>query len=277
MSKIKPILLDYSRYIPEFNHDFFGDHESPLYEKITNKFFDSHYEKCKFCQTKLQTPVKEVPDVGTFGYDNTTIVYDCPKCGWWYLSREESLYLGEGVSQFQSERVLGILRQYSVDCKELPIETLRRELSKRPEIAYGVNPTVFERLVGDILKDHLDCQVVHVGKSNDGGIDLLLIDSENETTVVQVKRRTKPNSTEGVVPIRELIGAMAINNNKRAIFVTTAKKYSNFAHAAKMKVLKNNFVEAIELIDFPKFVDILNLNKAMEERPWKKLMRSLGN
>lgn len=262
------MIFDYSQSILRTKYDLLEDHRSPLYEKIATNFFNNHYEKCKYCETDLLTPIKNVPSKGSFGHDETGIVYDCPNCGWWFFKREESLYLGEGVSQYHSNTFIGILRKYSTDSKEVPISTLRRELLQRPKIAHELNPTRFEKLVGDILRG----EVIHVGKTNDGGIDLILINSEEGSTIVQVKRRTKVNSTEGVVPIRELIGTMAINNHKQAIFVTTAKKYSKQAQEARVKVIQNKVVDKIELIDFPKFIDILKLTSHKQERPWERLV-----
>jgi hypothetical protein len=42
-----------------------------------------------------------------------------------------------------------------------------------------------------VFKDYFDCEVIHCGRSHDGGIDLILI-SADEPTVIQVKPRENP-------------------------------------------------------------------------------------
>jgi hypothetical protein len=47
-----------------------------------------------------------------------------------------------------------------------------------------------EELVASVLPEHFACTAHVVGKTNDGGVDLILIDAD-EPIIVQVKRRTK--------------------------------------------------------------------------------------
>ncbi|MCB1676989.1 MAG: restriction endonuclease, partial [Halioglobus sp.] len=154
---------------------------------------------------------------------------------------------------------------------DIPVSTLRRELSRKPEIAYNLHPTKFEKLVGSILKDHFDCEVKHIGRSHDGGIDLILIRS-NTDIVIQVKRRKSAIATEGVAVIRDLIGAMAIKDKRQGIFVTTANKFSREAQKAVAAVVNNKKVDKIELIDYSKLINILQLVRNKTERPWEKLI-----
>lgn len=45
-----------------------------------------------------------------------------------------------------------------------------------------------EELVASVFRDFYECEVEVVGKSNDGGVDVIVIDSDNPI-MVQVKRR----------------------------------------------------------------------------------------
>ena len=72
-----------------------------------------------------------------------------------------------------------------------------------------MTPQEFERFVGAILRDLLDCEVHHMGGPNDQGIDLLLIDGEKRI-LVQAKRRTKTGRSEQVSVIREVIGSLVV-------------------------------------------------------------------
>ena len=85
----------------------------------------------------------------------------------------------------------------------------------------------------------MDCEIKLVGKSHDGGKDLILLNGENQT-FVQVKRRTQANKVEGVSCIRDLIGASIIGEAKACVFVTTANHFSKPAQDAAKKVVEKN-------------------------------------
>ena len=111
-----------------------------------------------------------------------------------------------------------------------------------------------------------------VGKSSDGGIDVIVLDSD-EPMLVQVKRRTKKGSTEAVKEIRDLIGASVIESRRRLMFVTTADKFSRDAIEARNTVIENGAVEEFELIDFEKFAGLLQLNREEKRPPWSDVIR----
>ena len=82
------------------------------------------------------------------------------------------------------------------------------------------------------------CKVIEFGKTRDGGKDGLLIDGNGKHFLIQVKRRTKKNHTEGVDAIRSLIGVAAITDNvDGCIFVSTADHYSSYAEEAAQKAV----------------------------------------
>ena len=62
---------------------------------------------------------------------------------------------------------------------------IRRDTSR----LHFVDPKRFEKFVADVFRaNYTNAEVVHVGKPNDGGVDVLLIDAQEEQLIVQVKR-----------------------------------------------------------------------------------------
>jgi hypothetical protein len=125
--------------------------------------------------------------------------------------------------------------------------------------------------VADIFRaNHASSEVIHVGKPDDGGVDVILIDSANEQWLAQVKRRERQDSSEGVSTIRNLIGTMVLEGAKRGIVVSTADHFTLRARQAAKKLKKQGFY--IELID----KGILNrmLDPILPDRPWLSIVRA---
>jgi HJR/Mrr/RecB family endonuclease len=79
----------------------------------------------------------------------------------------------------------------------------------------------------DCLKDaHSPCEVIHTGKTADGGVDLMMILDNDESYLVQVKRRTNLSSKEGVKVVRELNGVLFREGKAKGMIITTASGYT---------------------------------------------------
>ncbi len=272
ISYLQFMILDYSAHVIETYDKIHEDFFNPVYYLANSPFFKKYTKHCRFCKTKLKTPHRESEENGG-AFDHIEIIYDCPTCGWWYYTFDESIYVGEGGFFQTGTNIWGLLRRYSEKSKDIPLAALRAELRKKPEIIYKLHPTKFEELVGSVFKDFFLCEVKHVGKTNDGGIDLILVRSDSDA-IIQVKRREKPNSTEGVSVIRELLGTIKLSEKRNGIFVTSANKFSGPAIKASEKATKLNLVDKLELIDYKKFVDTMGLVSDKIERPWKNLITS---
>ena len=92
-----------------------------------------------------------------------------------------------------------------------------------------------------------------------------------------MKRRTQANKVEGVSCIRDLIGASIIGDAKACVFVTTANHFSKPAQDAAKKVVEKNILDSFELIDYQRFVDMLNLQRESYPKEWKGLLRIKDN
>lgn len=221
------------------------------------KFLQDNDLTCEYCDAKMLLIEFSSKDVG-YGSGIGKFISECKNCGWWQAQHTEFQFIDEDWTDRQVEGFQGILRAYDLESITVPVNTLRTYVLKKPAMLYDIHPTKMEQLVGAVFKDYFDCEVIHIGKSHDGGIDLLMIDG-NQQYVIQVKRRTCTNSVEGVQAISELLGAMILDRKRKGIFVTTADHYSESAVKATRRSKKIAGV-TINLIDFKKFVDILKLS-----------------
>ncbi|MDA9090676.1 restriction endonuclease [Porticoccaceae bacterium] len=247
------------------------------YLRLTNENIERYKEsvakRCPFCFSEIG--VTHTHSSRSESYHN---VWVC-MCGWWQHERayDTSCFTNFAPGQDRIERLAELkhatVSSYDVSSSEVPTETLREYLFKNPNILYNINPYKLERLVQSVFQDHFACEVIHCGKSHDGGVDLVIVNS-GTPIMVQVKRRQNPNHAEAVGSIREFLGAIMLKNSKHGIYVTTAGHFSRMSRDAGKLALENNLVKRFELIDFNSFTDILSLNHTASVHPWEYLFES---
>jgi hypothetical protein len=136
---------------------------------------------------------------------------------------------------------------------------------------YELNPRKMEELVGSVFRDYYGCEVRHVGRTGDGGIDILLIEAESEV-VVQVKRRISKRAAEGVSLVREVVGATLLSGRHQAAIVTTGSFTRGSKDAAESAVALG-VLQRLELIDMARFIEMLNLTSKAVELPWQRALK----
>ena len=132
---------------------------------------------------------------------------------------------------------------------------------------HSFNPTRFEKFVADVFRaNYTNAEVLHVGKPYDGGIDVLLIDTEKEQWLIQTKRRKSQNQSEGVDTIRNVLGTMVVKGIHKGIVVSTAKQFSPYAIQEVVEAKEGSSRMTVELVD----KGILNkmLDPILPDRPW---------
>lgn len=125
--------------------------------------------------------------------------------------------------------------------------------------------------MADVFKaNYENAQITHVGKPDDGGVDIKLVESNNNQWLIQVKRREKLNCAEGVCTIRNLLGTLVLEGQTQGIVVSTADHFTLRAQQAAQKSKKLGF--NIKLID----KGILNqmLEPVLPDRPWIEVIKS---
>lgn len=164
-----------------------------------------------------------------------------------------------------------IVKSFDLNDKELPLDVLYAEMCKNEKIIYDINPYKLEQFTQSVLSDFFDCEVKHVGRTGDGGKDLIVVQSD-EPILVQVKRRENPNHVELIKGVREFIGTLFIDGAKKGIYVTTAKKFSKGCEKISRQLLESGKLDYFNLIDCDSLLSMLNLNK-VSKKTWDKFTK----
>lgn len=161
----------------------------------------------------------------------------------------------------------GLLRNFAPDTAEAPLSMLREEIRRSRIAANTVDPRRFQRLVQNILQHAWDCEVIDLGTSRDGGIDLLALRGTEDVVAIQVKRRAAPRGAERIEVVREFLGAAMLRGHKSLALITTASRFTRGAHAEAELAVQKRLVRDFELIDRSALNEILSA--VPEEPPWR--------
>lgn len=271
------MILDYSSYITQnaqkgiVNFEI-AEHNIHLFQ---------HDSFCPFCKKRIDSEVyskskNEHPDWLCGSFDQRERVIQCPICGWWeyqYTNRSDAI--ADGIRASNVEYTTAILKQYNDDDIEVPLNSLREYILRKPEIIYKLDAHKMEDLVRSVFKDfYPSCQVISFGKTRDGGKDGLLIDDNGKQYLIQIKRRTSATKTEGITGLRELIGVKVLEDNvSGCIFVTTADHFSSPAKTYAQQVVQKSVVESFDLYDCKEFLKITDLVKDKLPNSWSSLLK----
>lgn len=265
-------ILDYSEFVEESAH---ADRDIGINGLFKNTHFFNRVENdtCPFCKVSTQVVHKNHTrdnpgwlNGGTYLIDEN--VWSCSTCGWWKLRIDKDT-TGD-IDAISAVIKNSVLRKYDLSGKDIPILVLGDYLKDKFEDVIHIDDRKMEQLVQSVFSEHFNCEVTHVGKSCDGGIDLILVNSDSPV-VVQVKRRKKLKKTEPVSCIRDFLGAAQLAESKNLIYVSTCNKFSSHAVKATEKALDLQLVESYELYDFARFKDVLKLTKSSQDIPaWNK-------
>ncbi len=236
------------------------------------KFF-SKDDICPFCKGRTQTVF--------LGFDRVIMgdnleqngqVKECKNCGWWtYKSRfSEENGCDENRHELIKEyKCYAITKKFDIDDKSIPLEVLENELKKKTELVYSIDPYKFEELCTSILKGLYDCEVHHVGKSGDGGKDIIILESDNPI-LVQVKRRENPEHIELIKGVREFVGTMYLEGVRKGIYISTAKRFSRDSEKTRSKIINNRLFDYFEYVDYDKLKILLK--NSDEKKSWRQLV-----
>ncbi len=126
--------------------------------------------------------------------------------------------------------------------------------------------------MADVWKaNHSECEVIHVGKPGDWGIDVLYVDSNDQDWLIQVKRRSSPSSTEGFETLERLAGALLLHDSLRGIIVSTANRFS--VQLRKGVDILSSMGYTIELTDKGKLIRMLD--PVLPVAPWNRALQRL--
>lgn len=271
------MILDYKEYVTEKGHRGIVNYVStesglPLF---------SHKSICPFCHTEInntvyQKSLMDYPGWLCGSFEQWEEVIQCPTCGWWeYKYQNSSDAIDDGIRASDIEYSSAILKCYDNSSSEAPINALRQQLLKTPDIIYSIDPHKMEDLVRSVFSDYYpSCKVYSFGRTRDGGKDGILVDDNGNQTLLQIKRRENPKTTEGVCALRELMGVSLLYDNvKGCIFVTTADHYSTDATDYARAMVSRQKVDIFELIDCQEFLKRVDLTKNKLPIAWEALLK----
>lgn len=271
------MIFDYSEYSERC-----GSQGIVLYEVIDkNTDLFQTQNKCPFCHDSQLRKVcekrnKDYPEWLFGSFSEQEIVVQCEQCGWWqYEYCNQSDAVVDGIRASDKQVASAILKEYEESDRDVPIPILSDYINKHPEKIYSIHDKNMEKLVQSVFKDFFACNVELVGKSHDGGKDLIMIDSGIKT-FIQVKRRMSKNKVESVIGIRELLGVSYVEDVNSCIFVSTADHFSKDAIKFAESAVEKRKCESFELIDCKRFLEMLKCTRTSFPEPWKTLLQIKG-
>ncbi len=273
-------LLDYHDFLQET----FEETRKGFINNVTNRTltapsdfnaFFTRGNSCCFCKKPLKEVFHRIMTLNRErDFYDTLDIFECDTCGWWvskWDSKEYKDLIEEVDGYHRIIQKFAIVKTFDVCDKELPIKALVEEVRKDKELLYQIDPYKFEELAQYVFSAFFNCEVEHVGKSHDGGIDLLIINSDSPI-LVQVKRRRNPNQTEPVETIRDFIGAMYLQDAKKGIVLSTARKFSGIACDNSKKMLDDKKFEYFDLINFQRFCGMVDVIKKDSKKRWQDII-----
>lgn len=190
----------------------------------------------------------------------------CPACGWWHLSRQSKMInpksgMVETALWYQLHHA--VYAEVALNSSTLPIEDLRRHLTRFWADRKHITAQQAEDLVASLLRDHYGGDVTKVtanANAPDGGIDLMIVaDGGLVRRAVQVKRRIAQD-VEPIEDVRNFIGALVLAGSDSGTFATTASRFTR--EAAKVAANGNLTRKKlnVDLIDGEKMLELLDFS-----------------
>lgn len=213
----------------------------------------------------------------------------CPNCGWWKMvilhrcvlfnnnsERGERRYgwnTGKkGLMEDIRHRVLayGKMKEFDIGAVDAQLDDLRAWLSKHPDHVSHVDPFRFEKLIANSLRAQgTYADVREVGGRGDRGIDILLIDHDDQSTLVQVKRRAG-GAVETVDTVRALNGVLLREGIPHGMVITTAGRFTRPA-IEETKIFKEGLYATyrVDLYNFEFVKNLLKTTYQNDPVPWR--------
>ncbi|HMX25068.1 MAG TPA: restriction endonuclease [Blastocatellia bacterium] len=237
--------------------------------------------KCTYCSAEIiRAQDREYQDDGDHLVRDYCLWY-CRNCRFWQFRHYYEPSPGQCFPGAENVAFISKLREFDDKLPECCDAELVSYIRRNPSFFHSCTPKNLEKLIVDIFRANFtNAEVIHVGKPDDGGVDIMFIDTEGQHWLIQAKRRESSKKAEGVSTIRSLLGAMILEGALKGIVVSTANQFSLRARQASDKASQLGLT--VKLID----KGILNrmLDPILPDRPWllplsqvdKELAQRLG-
>ncbi|MFB8129778.1 restriction endonuclease [Streptomyces mirabilis] len=237
------------------------------------------YVTCPFCKIGMRSfeEVHEDP-INPEDVPNLTARHRldyCQHCRHWRLheARSECVIIrNEGGWSHSLTVVSSKTRTFDKSAPEGTLQEISQFFRRHPNLYHTVTPTYLEKLTARIFREFGNyAEVRHVGRPADGGVDVLLVEDEENSWLVQVKRRESPTKSESVETIRNLLGTMVLEGRNLGAVVSTADHFTLPARKAVRSASEKGFV--IELVDRSS-LDAM-LARALPAEPWRDVLSKI--
>lgn len=228
-----------------------------------------HIKRCRYCSQPVRTCWFHERSDDHQELTESYLWY-CKNCRFWqaeYYSHEEE---GSNPESIDSKRYISKLKEFDSKLPAGCLSEIAQFIRQRPSVLNSYDPKQFEKLIANVLKaNHAYADVTHVGKPADGGVDVFLVDSDQNEWLVQVKRRSDPEKAESVGTVRNLLGAMLQQEKKFGMVVSSADHFSHHAEKAISDVEPQGYT--VQLVDKGKVSRLLD--PVLPDRPWLQVLK----
>ncbi|MEU7524643.1 restriction endonuclease [Saccharothrix sp. NPDC042600] len=235
--------------------------------------------QCPFCRIKMlkhEFSLEDHPDEMP-SFRAQASLSNCENCQHWeHVELRQETY-DIRADLFDKHRLAIVnskTREFDTVAPAGTLEEIAQWFRRHPYLYNSVHPSYLEKLVAKVFEaSGAYADVKHVGRPDDGGVDVVLVESETSTWLVQVKRREHPDSVEPVSTVRNLLGTLVLGGSEKGIVVSTADHFSYRAREAVDIAARKDFV--VRLIDRRAFDRLLATR--LPKAPWKEVMARIND
>jgi hypothetical protein len=260
----------------------FNEQGSPIVITDENSLAAAPFKmvkRCPYCGTSLDADTRSYsPHVPPSYQDIDWYGARCHRCNWWLVQKRDKED-NDITDVFCDELTMyeGIVAKFDPTVWREPLARVDAEISEYRKALDQLAPHQVEVLVGQLLSQYLNCDVLHVGRSHDKGIDLILLRAD-ANIAVQVKHRlsTRKAGSEGVRPVREFVGALVTEGYKEGgMLVTTDVRFSRDAEECATKASREWApVNLVTVRQIQEFMGTFKSNQWLEfETIWEQAQR----
>ena len=199
----------------------------------------------------------------------------CARCKFWQVHGVRSEFYEARstlVANFYISVLSAKIREFETEYPDGTLSEISQWLRRRPDKYNSMTPRYLELLVTRVFDNiGLYAEVHHVGRPGDGGVDVLLVDGQANSWLVQVKRREDARSSEPVSTIRNILGSMVVQKARHAVIVSTADRFTLQAQRETAQAAESSFI--VELVD-RHALDRL-VSRWLPVNPWSKVLEEI--